>query len=277
MKILQCILLLVLSLSFACTSKEPTRIMTYNIRFDNPNDNENWWEHRKHDIVDLLQSYQPDIFGIQEGVHKQVQFLDSILVEYNFIGVGRDDGKTKGEFTALFFDIRKFNLLNGDTFWLSETPDSVSVGWDGSMERICTYGRFLNLKTKDTLVVFNAHFDHIGEQARKESAKLILHKIKELRFEKSKVAVLGDFNSIPSSDPIEIFKSELHDALEVSQQEPGGPTGTFNSFQLDHNLNARIDYVMMKNLNVLSYKAIDDKRENGLWPSDHLPILVEIE
>lgn len=251
--------------------------MSYNIRYNNPNDKENWWESRKQEVSEMIKHYQPEILGIQEGLIDQVRYLDSTLTNYSYVGVGRDDGKEKGEFTAIFFDTTKYELIETKTFWLSQTPDKVSVGWDASMERISTYGVFLNKKTKDSIYIFNCHFDHIGKKSREESSNLILTQIKNKGIENSQVVVIGDLNSLPNETPIKILNKELKDAYQVSQSEPYGPVGTFNGFNVINEVTKRIDYIMVKNITVKQYIAIDDRRKNNLWLSDHLPILIKIE
>lgn len=265
--------LFVCNMHGCCQSK----IMSYNIRYNNPADQSNWWEYRKTEIVAMINYYQPDIIGIQEGLNDQVLYLDSALNQYHFVGVGRDDGHQKGEFTAIFYDTTQYHLIETHTFWLSPTPHKVSVGWDASMERICTYAVFLNQSTQDSLWVFNCHFDHIGKKARANSARLILEQIHKYKITHAPTVVLGDFNCLPNEKPIHILKTTFKDAYESSQTKPYGPIGTFNAFDSQHKLKERIDYILVKNLLVKKYAAIDDRRKNKGWLSDHLPILIHIE
>ncbi|WP_240751424.1 endonuclease/exonuclease/phosphatase family protein [Flagellimonas onchidii] len=247
-------------------------IMTYNIRYNNPNDKENWWENRKEDVAKLISHYKPDILGIQEGLHDQVTYLDDTLTNYSYVGVGRDDGKQKGEYAAIFFNPDSLEILDTKTYWLSDTPHMVSVGWDASMERIVTYAMFKDKNTKKTIHVFNCHYDHIGKEARKNSSKLVLGLINDMEIQDEPIAVIGDLNSHPDDEPIQILKAELDDAFEISKIPAHGPIGTFNGFNPDKKPTARIDYILTKNIPVISYDAIDDRRENNLYPSDHLPI-----
>lgn len=242
-----------------------TAVMTFNIRYDNPNDKENSWTYRKSEIVKMLNFYAPGILGIQEGLHSQVTYLDSALVDYNYAGVGRDDGKLKGEYAAIFYNTEKFGLLDTKTYWLSETPDSVSVGWDAAMERIVTYGKFADNGNGETLHVFNCHFDHLGKVARNKSAELILRIIEEQALESKKIIVMGDFNCEPEDTPIKILKSKLDDAYDISTSKPNEPMGTFNGFDLENKQEKRIDYIFTQNIEVLQYRIIDDKRANNLY------------
>lgn len=252
-----------------------TKVMSFNIRYDNPNDAENSWERRKEEVVQLVDFYNPDFLGIQEGLIRQLEFVNSHLSHYDYVGKGRDDGKEKGEFTAIFYDTTKYELIETKTFWLSETPDTVSVGWDASMERISTYGAFVHKNTNDSLFLFNCHFDHIGPMSRKMSADLIRKKIKEFGLEAKKVVVMGDLNCKPQTEPLKLLCQELDDALEVAAKPHYGPWGTYNGFDANFAM-IRIDYILTKNLKVKSHRHIDDRRKNSLFPSDHLPVLVEI-
>ncbi len=271
------ILLTILIVSTFHSFGQTTSAMSYNIRYDNPKDGENWWEKRKDAVVGLINTYHPEIFGIQEGMHHQVQYLDSSLTQYNYIGVGRDDGKTKGEYSALFYDATKYKVSKKSTFWLSEQSNKISVGWDASMERICTYGLFKHKESGNKIWVFNTHYDHIGVKAREMSSKLILSKIKKLNKAGYPVIFMGDLNSKPESNPIQTLTSKLGDTFSLSTQEHEGPIGTFNGFDPSTPLDNRIDYVFVKGIPVTSHVHINDKRTDGFFISDHLPVLVTLQ
>ncbi|WMI66002.1 endonuclease/exonuclease/phosphatase family protein [Aestuariibaculum sp. YM273] len=277
MKTLTATLLTFALLFTGSTLQAQTTVMSFNIRYDTANDKANWWEHRKTEVAKLIDYYHPDFLGIQEGLHHQVAFIKNNTTNYHYIGVGRDDGKTKGEYSALFYDSNKFQVLQQNTFWLSETPELISVGWDASMERICTYGLFKNRYTGEIIYVFNTHFDHIGPKAQEESAKLILKTIEELGITKEKLVMMGDLNSTPDSAPIQTLKTKLDDGLETAASPFYGPLGTFNNFDPQATLENRIDYIFTKNATVLNYRHIDDRRTNGLCVSDHLPVFVELK
>lgn len=250
--------------------------MTINIRFDSPNDGINKWENRKNEVVALLRYYQPGIVGTQEGLKHQLKVISDGIPNYKMIGVGRDDGKEKGEFSALFYDTNQYKLLGHNTFWLSETPDKISIGWDASMERICTYGLFEDRLTKTKFYVFNAHFDHIGKEAREQSAKLITRMAEKINTTKIPVLVMGDFNSEPTDTPILHFNSVMNDSYSAASNAAYGPVGTFSGFNKNQALNRRIDYVFTTNdIDVTHYRAIDDRRPDGNFISDHLPVLIK--
>ena len=253
-----------------------TSFMSYNIRYDNKWDKENNWEFRKEKIVQLITHYAPSIIGVQEGLINQVEYFDSNLINYKYIGVGREDGIEKGEFSAIYYDTLRFRVLENSTFWLSETPDTISIGWDAALERTCTYGIFEELKSKRRFLVLNVHFDHIGKKAREKSSELLLSYIQRINDNGYPVVLMGDFNSSPKEIPIATIKSKLKDALEISNNPLYGPIGTFNGFK-NQEISQRIDYIFTQNISVLSYTHIDDRLNNNRYISDHLPILITIK
>ncbi len=274
----QCILsvFILLTITSSIYSQQHT-IISYNIRYDNNWDIENSWEIRRSNIIQILIKYSPSIIGIQEGLLNQIQYIDSSLINYDYVGVGRDDGKEKGEFCAIYFDTTRYVLLKNSTFWLSETPDTISVGWDAALERICTYGLFKDIITKKEFWVFNTHFDHMGIIAREKSSGLILKRIKKINRQSLPVILMGDFNAIPNSPPVEEILTELSDALQISTEKLHGPGGTFNGFNEDLPIEKRIDYIFTKNLKVLSYTHVNDRLENNRHISDHLPVMIKIK
>lgn len=244
---------------------------SFNIRYNNPHDNENWWGHRKEAVVDLLKANDLITFGVQEAVLNQMEYLDSNLENYSYVGVGRDDGKTKGEFSAIFFR-KDLKLITSGTFWLSTSSERVSKGWDAALPRICTYAQF-EMEDGSQFWHFNTHFDHVGVKARAESAKLIVNKIKTMTSSSDAVILTGDFNVTPETDPYANIVKYMDDDMEVSKSKLFGPIGTFSGFDVNSLLEKRIDYIFSRNLEVLSYSHLTDKRENGLWVSDHLPVI----
>ncbi|PCE66619.1 endonuclease/exonuclease/phosphatase family protein [Sediminicola luteus] len=272
-KLLLSILLLALGTVYA----QEISVMSYNIRYDNPKDAENNWHQRKAELISLIQSYAPGVLGIQEGLVHQVQTLKNGL-GYDYVGVGRDDAKEKGEFSAIFYDPKKYELKSSGTFWLSPTPDSISVGWDAAMERICTYAQLKEKNNGIVFWVFNAHFDHRGAEARKQSAQVILDKVTALNTEAQPVIVMGDLNAKPHSPAIRLLSQHLSDSRLAVDNIASGPTSTFNGFKEKVRPATRIDYIFTsKNIEVLQQSHIDERRGNGLQVSDHLPVLVRFQ
>ncbi|MDX1767786.1 MAG: endonuclease/exonuclease/phosphatase family protein [Arenibacter troitsensis] len=256
---------------------QASNLISFNIRYDNTSDTINNWNKRKASLAKLIQHYDADIIGIQEGLHHQVDYLDNALIGHSYVGVGRDDGQQKGEYSAIFYNTDSFKVIKTNTFWLSETPEKVSVGWDASMERICTYALFENVRTKRQFYVFNTHFDHRGMQARINSAELIYKKIKEINTSDLPVFLMGDLNLTPDTQPIQFLKKHLTDAMEISKKPFYGPIGTFNGFDQDRVMENRIDYIFVNNIEVLSYTHLDDRMPNNMHISDHLPVLITVK
>jgi len=253
------------------------RLMTYNIKYDNTNDTVNNWNDRKETMVRLIKFHDPHILGTQEALHRQTVYLDSSLTDYSYVGVGRDDGKIKGEYTAIHYNKTKLKLIRSNTFWLSDTPDVVSIGWDASMERICTYALFESRTTHTKFYVFNTHFDHRGVKARERSVQLILEQIKKVNKEHLPLVLMGDLNLTPEQQPIKELQSKLMDGMKAAQSPFYGPIGTFNGFDQNRVLTNRIDYMFVSGLIVKAYQHIDDRMQNNKHISDHLPVLMTIK
>lgn len=259
------------ALNSCSSSVDPLRIMSYNIRLDVDSDEINQWNYRREGIVSLIHEEKPDILGIQEGMPHQVSFLSQQLKEYLMIGEGRDGGNN-GEYAAIYYKKDKLKLLKSETFWLSETSKKPTIGWDAALNRIATYGVFSLVNSNKKIVVYNTHFDHIGKQARENSAKLIVHHIKEHQFLKEQLVVMGDFNAAPKEAPIKLLSNHLEDSFTPSLVKK--PLGTFNAFNIQSKLERRLDYIFTKNLKVIEHRHVQKKLPNGLWPSDHLPVLI---
>jgi endonuclease/exonuclease/phosphatase family metal-dependent hydrolase len=256
---------------------QTVKVMSYNIRLDHAGDGDNRWDNRKEQLAEQVQFYAPDFLGVQEALPNQMEYLsESFKGQYKSIGGGRDNGTDKGEFSAIFYNNKKYKLLSEKTFWLSTTPDVPSVGWDAALNRICTYGLFQEKQTGYKIWVFNTHFDHVGEKARAESAALILKKIKEVNTENLPFVLTGDFNLEPDSKPVAILKEHLKDAKDVAGLV-FGPEGTFNAFEFTKPVTRRIDYIFVpEGIKVKKYAVLSDS-ENCRYLSDHLPVYAEIK
>lgn len=253
------------------------KIITYNIRLDTPSDGENDWSHRKDFFCSQIQFYEPDIFGVQEAKPNQVIDIATALSHYNYLGIGRD-GDGKGESSNIFYNKERFSVKETNTFWLSEIPDIPSKGWDAAFNRVCTYALFKDLKTKKTFWVFNTHLDHVGEEAKTKGIQLILSKIEMLNSKKYPVIFMGDFNTEPHENRIVELRKVMDDSREVSEQKPFGPSGSFNNFKHDEAVTKLIDYIFIsKNsfFKIKKYAVLSDAKDLK-YPSDHLPIYVEI-
>lgn len=254
------------------------KLMTYNIRLDVASDGENAWPNRKDYFTSQIRFYSPDIFGVQEALPNQVIDIASALPPYNKFGVGREDGGT-GEACTIYYKKDRFKVQDPNTFWLSETPNVVSRGWDAACNRVCTYGLFTDLKTKKTFWVFNLHLDHMGEEARVKGVQLALSKIQTINSKKYPVFLMGDFNSEPNTKQILEIKKVMNDTREVSIEKPFGPAGTFNGFKHDKPVTLLIDYIFVSQnsgLKIKKHAVLSDSKDLK-YPSDHLPVLIEID
>ena len=255
---------------------------SYNIRYQNKSDKEkgNGWEQRCPVICSLINFQHPDIFGTQEVLKRQLNDMEALLTDYDHIGVGRDDGHAAGEHEAIFYDRKKLKLISKGHFWLSEHPEKPGLGWDAACIRICTWGKFKCRKGRKTFFFFNLHMDHVGVIARRESAKLVLSRIREIA-KGAPVILTGDFNVDQNDEIYGIFVNSgiLKDSYEHARQR-FAENGTINGFHPERHTNSRIDHVFVSpDFNVERYGILTD----GYWtadglrlPSDHYPVFVAL-
>lgn len=263
-------------------SKLAMNVMTFNIRYNNLGDSLNSWEYRKDVATSLIKFYDIDLLGTQEVLHGQMEDFRALLPEYVSSGVGREDGKQKGEYSAVFYKKNRFTLLNRGNFWLSEDPTAVGKkGWDAACERIVSWVHLKDKKTGKDFFFFNTHFDHIGEIARKNSSSLLLTKIATIAGKKPAI-ITGDFNSEPFSQVYaDLTNKENVNHLKDTQKLALVKHGTLYSFhdfgRIEIYKRPLIDYIFVKNINKVSrYGIIADKVDN-IFLSDHNPITVSLE
>ncbi|MEW6762809.1 MAG: endonuclease/exonuclease/phosphatase family protein [Pseudomonadota bacterium] len=276
-RFLACAALILLAWMPAASAAEPQpfNVATYNLRYNNPGDGPNAWPARKDAVKALIRYHEFDVFGTQEGLAGQIADLAQ-MEEFEHVGVGRDDGKRAGEHSAIFFRKSRFALLGKGDFWLSETPDRPSFGWDAKCcHRLASWARLRDRTSNRVFYVFSVHFDHEGEQARRASADLVLRKIAEITRGEPAICV-GDFNSTPETVQIQAMAKTMRDARQASQSPPYGPVGTFNAFRLDAAMQDRIDYIFVdRHAAVLKYAVLSDSFERR-YPSDHHPVVARV-
>lgn len=252
-------------------------VMSFNLRYDTPGDGANAWRFRKDMVCKIFTDNHVDIAGTQEALHHQIIDLEKCLPEFSWTGVGRDDGKKTGEYAAIFYRKSRFRQTDGGTFWLSEKPEQPgSMGWDAACPRIVTWAEFLDTRTNKNFFLFNTHFDHAGDTARLESARILINKIKSISRGK-KSLVSGDFNFGPDSEPYQMLNgsSTLNDSRTACQTEVKGPDWTFHGFNPEGR-RFRLDYIFVSNdFRVRGHKTINKNRE-GRYPSDHLPLITKV-
>lgn len=245
-------------------------ILSYNIRYNNPGDSINAWPNRKEWIKSLVKFYDTDILCIQEGLSDQVDYLQK-ATGFTVEGVGRDDGKKAGEFVAIYYNPDRFVKRLSGHFWLSETPEMPSKGWDAAIVRLCSWVRLYDKIRKQEFYVFNTHYDHMGVIARNKSSELLQQQIPIIAGNLP-VILTGDLNVTPQTESVSTIKTFLSDAREVSVEPPYGPDGSFNGFNFTAPLKNRIDYIFTnKNFKVLKFGILSDSKDQR-YPSDHLPV-----
>ncbi|MDY7394710.1 endonuclease/exonuclease/phosphatase family protein [Aureibaculum sp. 2210JD6-5] len=269
--------LITMVLFFISVHGQNLSVMTYNIRLDVASDEENAWEHRKEFITEQIKFYGPDVMGTQEGRPNQIKFMKETLTDYKMIGHGREGGDN-GEYSAIFYNTNKVKVENDSTFWLSETPEIRSKGWDAAFERNCTYGLFTDLESLEKVWIFNTHLDHVGQQSRLNSMKLIQERIKTINTENHPIIIMGDLNVEPDNELISNLQQNFVDTKESSKLK-FGPSGTFNGFKFNEPVTRRIDYIFVSKsppVMVKKYAVLSDSKDLK-YPSDHLPVYVKLE
>jgi endonuclease/exonuclease/phosphatase family metal-dependent hydrolase len=258
----------------------PIGVATYNIRYANPRDGKDIWPDRKEAVAKFLS--QRSVFGLQEATAPQIKDLTSRLPDHDWYGVGREDGKERGEAVPIFYRRDRFSVQSKETIWLSKTPDVIgSKGWDAALPRTMTWMVLVDRESSQKLLVANTHFDHRGEEARLESAKLVNRFLAE-KGKGMPIILMGDFNCLPDSDPYKTIvdatqECPLMDARQRSLKPPAGPSSTWNGFK-SIEPNRIIDHVFVsRNLDVFSYKVLNPYTEAGRFASDHLPIEVLVQ
>jgi endonuclease/exonuclease/phosphatase family metal-dependent hydrolase len=298
------ILILIVFSSVSAAFAQTFNVATYNLRNDNNREDKargDGWQQRLPYVAGLIRFHGFDVFGTQEGLHHQLEDLKELLPNFEYTGRGRDDGKQAGEYSSIFYDTKKFKLLDHGDFWLSEDTEKPNKGWDAVLPRICSWAKLEVLSNGKQLYFFNVHFDHVGKVARSESAKLILRKVKELTGDHTAI-LTGDFNVDQNSDSYLLLKNSkiLRDAYDVADFRYA-PNGTFNSFNPNSKTESRIDHIFLtSDIAVQKYGVLTDTYRSELVhgkdgpqianvpkevslgdyrarvPSDHFPVMATV-
>lgn len=257
------------------------RVMSFNIRYGTAQDGDNHWDRRRDFLVETIRAYDPDLLGTQETLALQRDFLVQQLASYDYLGAGREDGKERGEMMVLFYKRDRFEKLDGGHFWLSEQPDEIgSKSWDSSLPRMVTWVKLRDRQQADMppLVFFNTHFDHRGETARLQSARLLRWKIAAVATE-CEVIVTGDFNTDAHSPPYQALFGPINDqpapvvdSYRAVHPNPEPAEGTFSGFAADTKEGARIDWIGASRHWRIPAATIDRTVKDGRTPSDHFPV-----
>lgn len=260
-------------------SAQQMNIATYNIRYDSKQDSieGNGWKARYPNIAQLIRFNDLDIFGIQEGQYHQLTNLNDSLPGYKWFGAGRDDGQHGGEHSAIFYKADRFKILKSGNFWMSPVTDKPNKGWDAMFPRMCTWIQFKENKTGLVFYFFNLHMDHVGVIARRESAKLVLAKVKEMAG-KVPTILTGDFNVDQNNESYTLINTSglLKDAYVLSPTKLA-PANTFNGFNVNTAGDSRIDHIFVTDRFKVSRYGILTNTYHGRLPSDHYPVVVTVK
>lgn len=252
-------------------------LATYNLRYANTGDSLDLWKNRYPVMADLIRFNNFGIFGTQEGLYAQLNDLKAALPGYDFIGRGRDDGEHGGEHSAIFYKTDRFKLLDKGDFWLSTDMNKPNKGWDAVCNRICSWGKFEDMNSHFVFYMFNVHFDHKGEVARRESARLILDQMSKIAG-KTPAILSGDFNLDETHESYALIQANglLKDAYTLADVR-FAPNGTFNGFDVNAKPKGRIDHIFLtRQFQVVRYGILTNTY-NGRFPSDHFPVLIEVK
>ena len=272
---------LLLCFLFSVLGAQDLQVMTFNIRLNVASDSLNAWPYRRDNLASQVLFHDVELLGVQEALHNQMVDLKERLPQFRYVGVGRDDGKEKGEYSAIFYDTTRLQALQSGTFWLSLTPEVPgSKSWDAAITRIVTWARFRDRKKGKIFYAFNTHFDHLGKEARRESAKLLLQKVAAISG-KTPAIITGDFNATPADEPIRVVTDKtnplhLTDAKELSATPHYGHTGTFTGFAAKERDDQPIDYIFLKGPWKVQKHATLSQSWGGRFASDHFSVLATL-
>ena len=259
------------------------RVMTYNVRYDNPDDGDHRWEHRREAVANTIRFRGPDVLGLQEPLAHQLDFLRDQLSAFEFVGAPRIDGDAEGEYSPIAYRSERFECLDTDTFWLSPDPDEVgSVGWDARYPRIVTWARLRDRETDSVFVHANTHFSHDGAQARPESAVVVRERLDAITEPDEPIVLTGDFNAVegePGYEPLvdpAAGERTLENAIDRSTYGHHGPKTSVTDFEYLVP-NRKIDHVFVSpEVDVRQHGVCTDLRTDDAYPSDHFPVLAEL-
>ena len=250
------------------------KVMSYNIRLGSANDGTNSWVYRCGATIEMLEDQKPDVFGVQEALEGQVRFLKEFAEDYDYVGVGRDNGKKEGEHMAIFWNKATVKLLKWGTFWLSETPEKPSMGWDAACKRTATWALMKDKRTGDQFYFVNTHLDHVGVEARKNGLKLIVDRIQEINPKGYPMVLTGDFNIKPTAPELKELDSRMKSARKVALKTDSH--NTFNDWGKAKS-DMVIDYIYFSGFaSCLEYQTVTKKYDKRAYVSDHYPIFARL-
>lgn len=267
--------MILLPLTLSAAEKEDSdglKVMSYNIRVATSRDGTNSWEFRYVATAEMFKDQAPDVMGLQEALESQVRFIEENFRNYKSVGVGRDDGKKKGEFMSILWNKKTVSLMKWGTFWLSETPDKPSKGWDAECFRTATWALMKDKKTKSRFYVVNTHLDHVGKEARQNGLNLILDRIAGMNKSGFPVVLMGDFNMLPADPAMKTVDEKMKSARNTAGKTDN--TGTFNNWGKDSRI---LDYIYYSGFGeCIEYQTVTEKYADRKFVSDHFPVFARL-
>lgn len=259
---------------FASAQSQELKVMSYNIRLSTDKDGTNAWKYRCPATLEMIKDQNPDVFGVQEALPEQVRFLEEWADDYDYVGVGRENGKKEGEHMAIFWNKKTVKLMKWGTFWLSETPEKPSMGWDAACYRTATWALMKDKRTGERFYFVNTHLDHVGVEARKNGLKLIVDRISEINPEGYPMVLTGDFNMKPSAPELKDLDACMKSARKVALTTDSHQT--FNDWGKAKS-DMVIDYIYISGFSsCLEYQTVTKKYADRKFISDHYPIFARL-
>ena len=259
---------------FASAQSGELKVMSYNIRMGSANDGTNSWVYRCGGTIEMLKDQKPDVFGVQEALGDQLEFIEEYAKDYDHVGVGRDDGKKAGEYMAIFWNKKTMKILKWGTFWLSETPEKPSMGWDAACMRTATWALVKDKRTGKRFYFVNTHLDHVGTEARKNGLKLIVDRIEEINPQGYPMVLTGDFNIRPAAPELKELDTRMKSARKYATQTDSHQT--FNNWGKAP-ADDIIDYIYYSGFSsCLEYQTVTKKYYDRKFISDHYPIAARL-
>ena len=250
------------------------KVMSYNIRMGAAKDGTNSWEYRYPATALMLEDQKPDVFGVQEAFKYQIRFIEDNFTDYDCVGVGRDDGKEKGEFMSIFWNKKTVKMVKWGTFWLSETPEKPSMGWDAACKRTATWALMKDKKTGKQFYFVNTHLDHRGSEAQRKGLELIVSRISHINPKGYPMVLTGDFNVKPNNDALKDLDTKMMSARKIAPRTDNHPT--FNNWgKIKPDM--VIDYIYVSGFSACpEYHTVTEKYGTWKYVSDHYPIYAKL-
>ena len=266
-------------LPFTSSAQKQTRdydlkVMSYNIRMGTAKDGTNSWEYRYPATAMMIQDQKPDVFGVQEAFEFQIKFIEDNFTDYDSFGVGRDNGKAEGEFMSIFWNKKTVKMVKGGTFWLSETPEKPSLGWDAACKRTATWALMKDKNTGKMFYFVNTHLDHKGVEARKKGLELIVSRIDEINPKGYPMVLTGDFNIKPDNEALIGLEEKMQSARKIAPKTDNNQT--FNGWGKAKS-DMVIDYIYVSGFSACpEYHTVNEKYGQWKYISDHYPIYAKL-